>query len=125
MTTSVFLVGYILLQIMCVESSGKSLGFHSDGKSFGYFGLTEVACKEVNADFPPANITDEYNAAKDYLVLMMRRHDCDLLTAVGWYHGGDEARREEYMEKVISIDPTDYPSALEAFGKIEGEEDGE
>lgn len=122
MNSSMFLIAYILLQIMCVESGGKTEGFHPDGKSYGYFGLTKAACEDIGVEFPPRMPTDEYNAAKKYLVLLMDRHDCDILTAVGWYHGGNEERREAYIEKIINIQPMDYPEAFGALAKIDMEE---
>lgn len=94
----------ILYQIMMVESRGQDLKLHDDKASFGYFGLTGMACAEVNESWPPE---DQLSTARKYLRLMAERHETtDLYEAAGWYHGGDEARRARYIEKLQEIEPT-------------------
>ena len=112
------LVSVILFKIMCVESSGKPVKLHPDGSSYGYFGLTETACKEVGADFPPKSPLEEMETAEKYLRLMRERHNCDWLDALGWYHGGDKERRQAYIEKAMKVKPEDYPEAVEMWHKI-------
>lgn len=109
------MVAVLLFKIMCVESAGVQTGFHPDGRSYGLFGLTEIACRDIDVPFPPKSIQDEYVAAAKYLVKMKERHDCDWLTAAGWYHGGSEERREAYIDKLMAVKPEAYPGALEVF----------
>ncbi len=109
------MVAVLLFKIMCVESAGTQTGFHPDGKSYGLFGLTEIACQDIDVPFPPKSIQDEYVAAAKYLVKMKERHQCDWLSAAGWYHGGNEERREAYIDKVMSAKPEAYPGALKVF----------
>lgn len=113
--TEIGMVAVLLFKIMCVESGGTRLEFHRDGMSYGLFGLTEIACEDIGEPFPPKTIRDEYRAAAKYLVKMKERHQCDWLTAAGWYHGGSEERREDYIEKLICVKPEAYPGALELF----------
>lgn len=96
----------LMHRIMMVESGGKEMGYHADQVSYGYFGLTEVACKEVGEDFPPKTPQDELRAAQKYLFLMMDRFNCDIIQAAGYYHGGDKERRERYIEKLDNVVPT-------------------
>ena len=121
--TEIGLIAVLMFKIMCAESSGKEIGFHKDGKSYGLFGLTEVACKEVGAEFPPASVKEEYEVATKYLLLMKERHDCDWLSAAGWYHGGDRERRDNYVYKLVGIKPDMFPEALEEWDKITGLKD--
>lgn len=95
-----------LCAIMAVESGGRQVGLHQDKRSFGYFGLTAAACKEVGQEWPPEN---ELETARAYLELMKKRHcagmaDEDEATdrAIGFYHGGDANRRAAYLAKVKS-----------------------
>lgn len=108
----------LLFKILVVESHGVPTTLHKDGVSYGYFGLTKKACQEVDAQFPPATPKDEFVAAKAYLTLMKKRHNCDWLTAAGWYHGGDEERREAYIDKLMQVKPEDNWDALNVFENI-------
>lgn len=108
----------ILYQIMMVESQGRDLKLHDDKASFGYFGLTGMACADVNESWPP---DDQLSTARKYLRLMAERHDTtDLYEAAGWYHGGDEERRAKYIEKLQRVEPTADTAAT--FKVLLGEE---
>lgn len=102
-----------LFSIMIVESTGKDVKFHPDGKSYGYFGITKIACKDIDETFPPKRIC-EISTARKYLRKMVSRHCPDkvgedaLYNACGWYHGGDFKRRTAYIKKILSIDLSAY-----------------
>lgn len=112
----------VLYQIMCVESGGRKIGFHPDGQSYGYFGLTKVACEEIDETFPPRN---ELRCARKYLRLMADRHcpdkvgDDRLYTAAGYYHGGGKNRRNGYAAKCLKKDdPTNYGKSVAVFESL-------
>lgn len=121
-----------LFRIMCVESSGRKIEFHPDGLSFGYFGLTKIACDDIGEDFPPKNeylaarrfllkcsnraIDLELKEARESLVYPDRSLDALLSLSCGFYHGGSQSSRESYVQKLLSVsDPNDFPLALSAF----------
>lgn len=121
-----------LFRIMCLESSGRKIEFHPDGLSYGYFGLTKIACDDIGDDFPPKN---EYLSARRFFLKCADRAinlelddarksgihpnwpiDVLLSFSCGFYHGGSQSSRNSYVQKLLSIsDPNDFPLALSAF----------
>ena len=94
----------VLYMIMMAESGGHEIKLHPDKVSYGLFGLTKAACDEVGEDWPPENPKDEYRAARKYLRRMATAHGGDLLEGAGWYHGGSEERRAEYIKRLAQTD---------------------
>ncbi len=111
-TTAIALSDYscndVLKAIAVVESSNRDLGVHPDGKSYGRYGVTKIAVRElqktidisesIDLTYPKAN----EHAAREYLRLMYNRHKCtNWVQAAGWYHGGGESNRAAYIERII------------------------
>ena len=98
----------LLIEIARVESGGKNIGVHSDGVSYGKYGVTMIAVRElqrvgiVDNNFRESWLKlpeqNEY-IARLYLQEMYRRHKSWYL-AVGYYHGGDKRARVRYAERV-------------------------
>ena len=92
-----------------VESNGKELNRHPDGVSFGQYGVTMMAVRELQrvGTLSP-NFQEKWlerpevnrNVAKMYLMLMYRRAKC-WWNAVKRYHGAtDDSENERYVKKV-------------------------
>ena len=113
------IVDAALFLIMLAESSGKAVGKHPDGISYGYFGLTPIACDEINETYPPIH---EYECARKYLNRCFICGDADLFSACGRYHGGHKGRRANYVSKLKAIDPTEYEGAVKTFFRLKGSE---
>ena len=112
------IVDAALFLVMLAESSGKATGKHPDGISFGYFGLTPIACDEIGETYPPLH---EYECARKYLSYCYEKSgDFDLFTACGRYHGGHKGRQANYISKLKSIDPSEYKGAAKAFFRLKG-----
>ena len=109
---------YVLALIMMVESSGQKIGMHPDGKSYGLFGLTEIACTDIGEKWPPETPKDELRCAKKYLERMSDRWNCgkDWFTAAGFYHGGDSYRRETYVHNLMELEGV--PNVTNRFNEI-------
>ena len=87
--------------------NGKAL--HRDGKSYGRYGVTKMALKEMQRlDRVPQHWTEKdlqnrlvnYSVAYEYLLYQYEKCK-SWYKAVGWYHGGDDKRRDEYANKVF------------------------
>ena len=101
----------VMRAIAQVESSNRDIGVHPDGVSYGKYGVTAIAMKELQRlEILSPNMQKEWLlipetneiAARQYLMLMFNRHGKCWYKAVGWYHGGDANQREEYANKVYS-----------------------
>ena len=93
----------VLEAIGQVESGGKNIGVHPDGVSYGKYGVTMIAVRELH--FREEGLKDpEENKfiARLYLQEMYRRHKC-WFKATGFYHGGSREARDEYALKVFGI----------------------
>jgi len=108
----------VLALIMMAESSGQKIGMHPDGKSYGLFGLTEVACTDIGEKWPPETPKDELRCAKKYLEKMDERWKCEheWLVAAGFYHGGDASRRDTYVRNLVEL--ADDPEPTNRFNEI-------
>ena len=122
------MVGRLIKAIGLVESGGDNLGVHPDGVSCGRYGVTQVAVDELKSDrvrrkYPSCYLDGgvydltwpEINelVARKYLLYMYLRHKT-WWKAVGWYHGGDELRRDRYAGKVMALVEPDR----ERFGAV-------
>jgi hypothetical protein len=119
----------VLYGIRWVESRDgqrKDIYPHPDGSSWGVYGVTHWAVLALDENgvltFDQAGrailTIDDFRfvcaewdnlanpafncaAAEAYLMLMKKLHKCkNWIEAAGWYHGGDQNEREEYMEEV-------------------------
>jgi hypothetical protein len=106
----------VLAGIAMVESGGRDMGVHPDGVSYGRYGLTLVAVRELERcgdvsreelrmlEANPAQLAaPDRNArlAWLYLRVMYEQHACgSWIEAAGWYHGGNAERRRAYADRV-------------------------
>jgi len=97
----------VLKAISFVESTDRDLGVHPDGVSYGRYGVTKKAVRELSKTIDISDGIDLTNpkaneyAAWEYLRLMHTRHKCtNWIEAAGFYHGGSESNRAVYIEKI-------------------------
>ena len=99
----------VLEAIAQVESSNRALGIHPDGVSYGRYGVTRIALRELGKTIDISEHLDltvdwiNRYCAWEYLRLMYTRHKCaSWVEAAGWYHGGDATNRAAYVQKIIA-----------------------
>jgi len=97
----------VLWAIGQVESGGKDIGLHPDKISYGRYGVTSIAAKElyrlglVSVLNGYKNPVGNHFAAHEYLMLMARRHNVqNWLLAAGYYHSSTPDVREAYMLRI-------------------------
>ena len=97
----------VLKAIAIVESSNRAIGMHPDGASYGRYGVTKIAVRELSKTIDISEGIDlkvdwiNKYVAWEYLRLMYNRHGCtNWVEAAGWYHGGDLSNRAVYIEKI-------------------------
>ena len=103
------LKGIAMVESNCCDFPNKGNALHKDGKSYGRYGVTKAALKElqrlhrVPSDWKEIDLRSpgvNYTVAREYLQLMYERNK-SWWKSVGWYHGGNRKRREEYSSKVF------------------------
>jgi len=111
MQAEVDMVGVFMDAIAEVESGGRDIGRHADGISVGKYGVTAFAVAELRrvGVLPPVPVIDLFNphdnalVAREYLLLMLKRHGYCWGRALGAYHGGSEKAQDEYATKVFRV----------------------
>lgn len=106
-----------MFQIMCVESAGKTEGWHKDGKSWGLFGLTKETADWLGVKLGKTP-KEQYEAAEAYLDKMIEESNGDLIEGVRKYHSKNKEKSEKYKEKLDKVDPNDYEEAIKKLKSI-------
>ena len=101
----------ILSAIAKIESGNRNLGIHSDGVSYGKYGVTMIAVRELQRNHILAAHISEKDllipmtnelAAREYLKLMYKKYKC-WYKAAGAYHSQQPEKRDAYAKKVFDI----------------------
>jgi hypothetical protein len=104
--------------IALIESGNKDIGKHPDGMSWGRYGITVAAVRELArvgdvSNATMAAIAKEPQKLADpalneqyaylYLRLCYDEHHCtNWVDAAGWYHGGEISRQCKYKNRIMS-----------------------
>lgn len=100
------LINIILYAISQIESDGVDIGEHSDGVSYGRYGVTHIAVDELkrNGLIPMDEVIDLTDpiqnriCATQYLILLSSKHDGWKETIRHWNYNDPE-----YYNKILTV----------------------
>ena len=98
----------VLKAIAEIESGNKAIGRHTDGVSYGRYGMTYVAIAELKrigiipkfVKYDLRNDWENRKAASLYLKYCKERFKCSWIIAGSYYHSFTKSKREKYLKKI-------------------------